>query len=115
RDPRAATELLRLSSCPVVIMLSSDLGSIGNNRLGQSHAYRTSKAGLNMLTKSIANEWRDLIIVAMAPGWCQTELGGDEAQIKPADSVRAQLETFAKLSPGHSGHFLDRFGAEVAW
>ncbi len=106
---------LRLASHPVVIMLSSDLGSIGNNRMGHSHAYRTSKAGLNMLTKSIANEWRDLIVVSMAPGWCKTELGGDEAQIEPADSVRAQLETFAKLSAGHSGQFLDRFGSEVAW
>jgi NAD(P)-dependent dehydrogenase (short-subunit alcohol dehydrogenase family) len=106
---------LRLAPRPVVIMLSSDLGSIGNNRMGQSHAYRTSKAGLNMLTKSIANEWRDLIIVAMAPGWCKTELGGDEAQIEPADSVRAQLKTFAKLSASHSGQFLDRFGAPVAW
>jgi NAD(P)-dependent dehydrogenase (short-subunit alcohol dehydrogenase family) len=106
---------LRLASRPVVIMLSSDLGSIGNNRMGQSHAYRTSKAGLNMLTKSIANEWRDLIVVSMAPGWCKTELGGDEAQIEPADSVRAQLETFTKLSASHSGQFLDRFGAVVAW
>ncbi len=106
---------LRLAPRPVVIMLSSDLGSIGNNRMGQSHAYRTSKAGINMLTKSIANEWRDLIVVAMAPGWCKTELGGDEAQIEPADSVRAQLATFAKLSASHSGQFLDRFGEAVAW
>jgi len=106
---------LRLAPRPVVVMLSSDLGSIGNNRLGQSHAYRTSKAGLNMLTKSIANEWRDLITVAMAPGWCKTELGGEGAQIDPEDSVRAQLRTFAALTPGHNGQFIDRFGAQVAW
>ncbi len=106
---------LRLASRPVVVMLSSDLGSIGNNRLGQSHAYRTSKAGLNMLTKSIANEWPDLITVAMAPGWCKTELGGEGAQIDPEDSVRAQLQTFAALNPGNNGQFIDRFGATVAW
>jgi len=106
---------LRLAARPVVIMLSSDLGSIGNNRMGQSHAYRTSKAGLNMLTRSIANEWRDLIVVAMAPGWCKTELGGDEAQIEPADSVREQLKTIAGLSGRDSGQFLDRFGETVAW
>jgi len=106
---------LRLAPRPVVIMVSSDLGSIGNNRMGQSHAYRTSKAGLNMLVRSIANEWRDLIIVAMAPGWCKTELGGQEAPIEPEDSVRAQLETFIRLSASDSGRFLDRFGAEVAW
>lgn len=106
---------LRLASRPVVVMLSSDLGSIANNRLGHSHAYRTSKAGLNMLTKGIANEWRDLISVAMAPGWCRTELGGEEAEIDPGDSVRAQLQTFAALTADHNGQFIDRFGAPVAW
>ncbi len=106
---------LRLSSRPVVVMLSSDLGSIGNNRLGHSHAYRTSKAGLNMLTKGISNEWRDLITVAMAPGWCKTDLGGEDAQIDPDDSVRAQLQTFAALTTDHNGQFIDRFGAPVAW
>lgn len=106
---------LRLAPRPVVVMLSSDLGSIGNNRLGHSHAYRTSKAGLNMLTRGIANEWRDLITIAMAPGWCKTELGGEEAQIDPVDSVRAQLQTFAALTPSHNGQFIDRFGVPVAW
>jgi NAD(P)-dependent dehydrogenase (short-subunit alcohol dehydrogenase family) len=106
---------LRLASRPVVVMLSSDLGSIANNRQGQSHAYRTSKAGLNMLAKGIANEWRDLITVAMAPGWCKTELGGEGAQIDPADSVRSQLQTFASLTADHNGQFIDRFGAPVAW
>lgn len=106
---------LRLAPRPVVVMLSSDLGSIANNRLGQSHAYRTSKAGLNMLTRSIANEWRDLITVAMAPGWCKTELGGEGAQIDPEDSVRAQLQTFTALTPSYNGQFIDRFGAPVAW
>ena len=106
---------LRLAKRPVVVMLSSDLGSIGNNRMGHSHAYRTSKAGLNMLTKGIANEWRDLIVISMAPGWCKTELGGEEAEIDPADSVRAQIRTFAALNASHSGQFLDRFGAPVAW
>lgn len=106
---------LRLAPRPVVIMLSSDLGSITNNRMGHSHAYRTSKAGLNMLTKGIANEWRDLIVVSMAPGWCKTELGGEEAEIDPAASVQAQLQTFASLTARDSGQFLDRFGAPVAW
>ena len=106
---------LRLASRPVVVMLSSDLGSIANNRLGHSHAYRTSKAGLNMLTKGIANEWQDLITVAMAPGWCRTALGGEEAEIDPDESVRAQLQTFSALTPAHNGQFIDRFGAPVAW
>jgi NAD(P)-dependent dehydrogenase (short-subunit alcohol dehydrogenase family) len=106
---------LRLAARPLVVMVSSDLGSIASNRMGHSHAYRTSKAGLNMLTKGIANEWGDLIVISMAPGWCKTDLGGEAAKIDPAESVQAQLETFATLNASHSGRFLDRFGAQVAW
>ena len=106
---------LRRASRPLVVMLSSDLGSISNNRMGHSHAYRTSKTGLNMLTKGIAIEWRDMIVVAMAPGWCRTELGGAEAVIDPVDSVREQLKTFSRLDASHSGQFIDRFGERVAW
>lgn len=111
----ALAPALRLARRPLVVMVSSDLGSIANNRMGHSHAYRTSKAGLNMLTKGIANEWRDLIVVSMAPGWCRTELGGGEAEIDPAESVAAQIRTFDGLTAADSGRFLDRFGATVAW
>lgn len=111
----AMAPMLRLAARPLVVMLSSDLGSIANNTWGQSHAYRTSKAALNMLTKGIANEWRDLTIVSIAPGWCKTDLGGDQAEIDPADSVRDQLQTFTTLTAAHSGQFIDRFGAPVAW
>jgi NAD(P)-dependent dehydrogenase (short-subunit alcohol dehydrogenase family) len=99
----------------VVVMMTSDLGSISNNTLGGSHAYRTSKAGLNMLTKGIANEWRDLIVISMAPGWCQTDLGGTSAPIDPVDSVREQQRVFDSLTAEHSGLCLDRFGKPVAW
>lgn len=106
---------VRASQRRVIVMMTSDLGSISNNTLGGSHAYRTSKAGLNMLTRGIANEWRDLIVISMAPGWCQTDLGGTSAPIDTADSVRAQQQVFDTLNDGHSGICLDRFGEPVTW
>lgn len=106
---------VRASQRRIVVMMTSDLGSISNNTLGGSHAYRTSKAGLNMLTKGIANEWRDLIVISMAPGWCHTDLGGTSAPIDPIDSVREQQLVFDRLTAEHSGICLDRFGQPVAW
>ncbi len=41
---------LLAGACKLMVMMSSDLGSIRNNTLGTSHAYRASKAALNMLT-----------------------------------------------------------------
>jgi NAD(P)-dependent dehydrogenase (short-subunit alcohol dehydrogenase family) len=106
---------LARSARPLHVLLSSDLGSITNNRVGHSHAYRSSKAAVNMLAKGLAFEWPGIITVALAPGWCRTELGGDDAPLDPADSVRDQQATFARLTLADSGRFIDRFGATVPW
>lgn len=111
----ALAENLRAGRRPLVVMMSSDLGSIASNTRGGSYAYRSSKAGLNMLTRGMANEWHDLIVVSMAPGWCRTELGGAEAPVDTADSVRAQQAVFDRLTLADSGKFLDRFGDVVPW
>ena len=106
---------LRLAERPLLVMMSSDLGSIANNANGQSHAYRTTKAGLNMLTRGIAQEWPDITVVSMAPGWCRTDLGGPDAVVDPVDSVAEQQQTFARLTQADSGRFIDRYGETVAW
>lgn len=99
----------------ILINMTSDLGSIAQNLQGDLYSYRTSKAGLNIMTKGFANEWPDIISIAMAPGWCRTKLGGTGAEIAPEDSVREQIKTIDRLTTGHSGHFLDRFGESVPW
>lgn len=111
----ALSDCLRLAERPLLVMMSSDLGSISNNSQGSSHAYRSSKAGLNMLSKGMAVEWPDIIVVAMAPGWCRTDLGGPDAVVDPVDSVRDQQRTFATLAAADSGRFIDRFGSSVDW
>jgi NAD(P)-dependent dehydrogenase (short-subunit alcohol dehydrogenase family) len=42
---------------PRIGILSARVGSISDNRLGGWHAYRASKAALNMLIKNYALEW----------------------------------------------------------
>lgn len=102
------------SDMKILVMMSSGLASIANNS-GQSYAYRSSKAGLNIMAKGMAEEWQDLIVIAMAPGWCKTDLGGMEAEIDPADSVREQQATFLKLTAADSGRFVDMQGNDEPW
>ena len=102
------------SSMHLLVMMSSGLASITDNH-GHSYAYRSSKAGLNMLAKGMAAEWRDIIVIAMAPGWCKTDLGGADALLDPADSVRCQQETFESLTSADSGRFMDMHGQSVPW
>lgn len=106
---------LEKSERGVLVNMSSDLGSVAQNVQGNLYSYRTSKAGLNMMTRGFSNEWPDIISIAMAPGWCRTELGGENAEVDPADSVKAQIKTIEKLTNEHSGCFIDRFGDPVPW
>lgn len=106
---------LEAAANPLLVNMSSDMGSIGNNSIGHAYAYRSSKAALNMLTKGMAIEWQNLTVISMAPGWCRTELGGPEAPVDPVESVRMQQELFARLEASRSGEFIDRFGETVNW
>ena len=99
----------------LLIMMSSDLGSVEQNTFGGFYSYRASKAALNIISKGMSVDWQDLTVIALAPGWCKTYLGGEEAEIYPDESVNNQQEMFEKIVSNNSGMFLDRFGKEVPW
>jgi len=106
---------ISISDKKTLIMMSSDLGSVSQNTFGGLYSYRASKSALNIVAKGMSNEWKDIIVVALAPGWCRTYLGGAEAEIDPMDSVEDQQKMFESLTESDSGKFLDRFGNEVPW
>lgn len=108
---------LDVSERKQVVMMSSDLGSIANNGLGMSHAYRSSKAALNMLTKGLAIELADkhIAVISLAPGWVKTDLGGDNAEWDVDVSVQHQREVMATLNLSQSGQFINLLGEQVAW
>jgi len=60
-----------------VALISTGIGSIADNTSGGRYAYRTSKAGANMVTRSIAMDLKSKGIAAqcIAPGFVQTEFG----------------------------------------
>ncbi len=108
---------LALGSRKLVVMMSSDLGSIANNVHGQSHAYRSSKAALNMLTKGLAIDLEDrgISVLSMAPGWTKTDLGGAGASWDVDESVRRQRDVIADEGCASSGAFLNLLGEPVPW
>jgi NAD(P)-dependent dehydrogenase (short-subunit alcohol dehydrogenase family) len=108
---------LLLGQRKLVINMSSDLGSITNNAQGQSYAYRSSKAALNMVTKGLSVELagEGVSVISMAPGWTQTDLGGSQAQWSVQDSVANQRKVIAGLTAADNGRFVDLLGADVPW
>ena len=108
---------LRQSDRKLVMNMSSGLGSIANNERGTYAAYRASKAALNMLTRTMAADLRpeEFIFVAMSPGWVQTDMGGENANLTPAESVSGMLKVMAGLKPADSGKYVGYDGNELAW
>lgn len=108
---------LHRSAQPLVVMMGSDLGSIASNTMGQSHAYRSSKAALNMVMKGLSIDLagESITLVSMAPGWTRTDLGGPAATWSVDESVARQLDVIASLGPVDTGRFVNLLGEDVAW
>ena len=108
---------LSASERKLVINMSSDLGSITNNAQGQSYAYRSSKAALNMVIKGLSVELANqgFTVISMAPGWTQTDLGGTSAQWPVEASVANQLKVIAGLTAQDNGRFVNLLGNSVPW
>jgi NAD(P)-dependent dehydrogenase (short-subunit alcohol dehydrogenase family) len=107
---QAFLPLLRGSTRPRILNVSSGLGSISCRDDASYYAYATSKAALNMLTRSIAFELisEGITTVAISPGWVRTDMGGIEATLSPEESAHSLLHAVRAVGPELNGQFLDR-------
>lgn len=119
RVTRVFLPLLTRAAHPRVINISSLAGSIAEKEDSRNYCYSSSKAALNMLTRTMAAELRPrgVTVVAVTPGWVKTEMGGPNAQITAEDSARSLAATIDRVSHHDAGHFLDRDGNKgvAAW
>ena len=108
----------------VFAALSARVGSISDNRLGGWHAYRASKAALNMLIRNFAIEQARRapgnICVGLHPGTVDTGLSrsfqGSVAEGKlftPDQAAAYLLDVIEHLTPEDSGKCFDWAGKEV--
>ena len=99
----------------VFAVLSARVGSITDNRLGGWHAYRASKAALNMLIRNFAIELArshpQAIVVGLHPGTVDSGLSAPfqrgvppEQLFTPEQSAAHLLAVIAGLTPTDSGH-----------
>jgi NAD(P)-dependent dehydrogenase (short-subunit alcohol dehydrogenase family) len=117
--PLLLTEALvpHLRDGATVVNISSMLGSITSTQHFGTPSYNISKAAQNMATRLTARALADrgIIAIAMHPGWVQTDMGGDGAQIAPRDSVAGMLRVIDGVTLAMSGEFFDWNGAQVPW
>ncbi|MEM9531302.1 MAG: SDR family oxidoreductase [Pseudomonadota bacterium] len=100
-----------------VVNISSKVGSMADNHSGGAPIYRSSKAALNSATRSLAidHAGQGLIAFVLHPGWVQTDMGGPNALINSATSVRGMLKVIADADAASAGRFFNYDGAEIPW
>jgi NAD(P)-dependent dehydrogenase (short-subunit alcohol dehydrogenase family) len=101
----------------LIVTLTSGMGSLADNTSGGSIAYRSSKAAVNMVMRSMAIDLapRGITCVVVNPGWVQTDMGGPHAKISPAESVTKLRSLIETLGPAQSGKFFNYDGKEYPW
>ena len=67
----------------------------------------------NCLAVDLARD--GILAMAVHPGWVQTDMGGAQAPVTPAQSISGLLSLFASASEKHAGQLYDFSGQRIAW
>ncbi len=113
----AFSHQLDMSQNKLVACLSSKMGSMADNGYGSSYIYRSSKAALNSVVKSLSIDLKqkNITSVALHPGWVKTDMGGDNAEISTRESVEKMFTILLTLTIKDNGRFIDIDGSDIPW
>jgi NAD(P)-dependent dehydrogenase (short-subunit alcohol dehydrogenase family) len=99
--------------------ISSVMGSQQATTSGSAWLYRVSKSALNMVVRCAQAEQADVTVLALHPGWVQTEMGGPQAPLTPQQSASQLRQTLegvrTQQAPEHRGAFLNHDGTPLPW
>jgi NAD(P)-dependent dehydrogenase (short-subunit alcohol dehydrogenase family) len=109
--------LPRLRSGSKVALVSSRMGSMGDNGSGGYYGYRMSKAALNAAGVSLAHDLKaaGIAVVMLHPGAVRTRMTGGQGAIEPDTAANGLLQRIDELELGTTGRFLHADGAVLPW
>ena len=113
---QAFIPLLSKADFPKVVNISSALGSCTGLASYSSEpkflttSYQCSKAALNMLTKCLADDMKNITFLAVHPGWVQTDMGSSNNRNPPVtieDSAQGIFKVVEEMQVKQSGGFVN--------
>lgn len=99
----------------IVAQITSQMGSIADNKSGGYYDYRMSKAALNMFNMSLAKEFTNLTCLALHPGWVQTDMGGTGATVTTQDCAAGLFKVITTSTLKQTGEFYNFKGEHLPW
>jgi NAD(P)-dependent dehydrogenase (short-subunit alcohol dehydrogenase family) len=105
-----------LQSGAKVVIITSRMGSIGDNGSGGYYGYRMSKAAVNMAGASLARDLgqRGITVLILHPGMVATDMT-DRNGVPVADSAASLIARIDELGPEQSGSFHHANGEPLPW
>jgi NAD(P)-dependent dehydrogenase (short-subunit alcohol dehydrogenase family) len=117
--PLRVTEALlpHLQAGAKVALITSRMGSMGDNTSGAYYGYRMSKAALNAAGVSLARDLRSrgIAVAILHPGFVQTRMVGFSGDISPAVAAERLAARIDELNLDNSGSFWHSNGELLPW
>ncbi|WSQ06679.1 SDR family NAD(P)-dependent oxidoreductase [Streptomyces sp. NBC_01231] len=121
RNTTAFLPLLRRSDAPVIINVSSGMGSLAfahDPGRSESHVvaplYASSKAALTVLTTQYAKGLKSIRVNAADPGYTATDMNDQSSSQTLTEGTDAIVALATEEPDACTGRFIDRHG-EIAW
>ncbi|MDF3055309.1 MAG: short chain dehydrogenase [Gammaproteobacteria bacterium] len=105
------------SALKTIANITSILGSVTLNNTAEYCLYKASKAALNSITASLAATLkpRQIKLIALHPGWVQTDMGGPSAPLPINESVKGIISQIKKLDLKRTGCYVQHSGETLPW
>jgi NAD(P)-dependent dehydrogenase (short-subunit alcohol dehydrogenase family) len=100
-----------------IALITSRMGSIGDNSSGGYYGYRMSKAALNAAGMSLAQDLRPrgIAVAILHPGYVQTDMTGRHGSFTPEEAAQSLLQRVDALNLQTSGSFWHANGERLPW
>lgn len=98
-------------------VMTSRMGSIGDNGSGGYYGYRMSKAALNAMAMSLARDLRAarIAVAVLHPGYVKTDMTDQQGNLTAEESARLLVERIDGLTLETSGTFWHANGQILPW
>ena len=99
------------------VAISSLMGSMADNGSGGSYLYRSSKAALNAVMKSLSFDFarQGTGVLIFHPGWVRTDMGGPNGLIEVDESINGMRLCIEQFDMAQTGSFIKFDGTSMPW
>jgi NAD(P)-dependent dehydrogenase (short-subunit alcohol dehydrogenase family) len=105
------------SQTKLIATMSSKMGSMADNGSGGSYLYRSSKAAVNAVMKSLSIDLKakGIKVAILHPGWVKTDMGGPNAEITTQECVKHLRRNLDNVTLDNTGTFFEIDGSVIPW